>query len=314
MKCNKCGQSISEDDTFCAKCGERIIKEVIQNREKANHKLFVIFAIEIVLVILIAVGISIYYSKSFENKIVTQKEFKENLTQNGYIIEDAKDATSKGIKSYDFATIDDQNLGIHYIVAESDKDAMNVFNNLYYQIKSQAKSGFISEVSVDLIGYNYYSLEDSGNYYVIVKNGDTIFASTGPSQSKNKINTMVEEFGFGYSSSVLYVIMSIVIVVFILMIVIMWKIFVKSGRKGWQSLIPFYNCYCLSKITFNKGWFFILMLITPINIVFMPVTFYKLAKRFGKSTTFAVCSIFFPYVTMQIIAFDNSKYINENEG
>ena len=52
------------------------------------------------------------------------------------------------------------------------------------------------------------------------------------------------------------------------------------------------------------------MLITPINILFIPVTCYKLSKAFGKSNLFAVISIFFPYITNQIIAFDDSKYIN----
>ena len=50
------------------------------------------------------------------------------------------------------------------------------------------------------------------------------------------------------------------------------------------------------------------MLITPINLIFILILFYKLAKRFNKSTLFAVLSIFFPYITMQIIAFDSSKY------
>lgn len=93
----------------------------------------------------------------------------------------------------------------------------------------------------------------------------------------------------------------------------MWKIFVKAGIEGWKSLIPFYNCYCLSELTFNKGWLFILLLISPINIVFMLVMSYKLAKRFGKSTIFAICSIIFPYITMQIIAFDDSKYLDFND-
>lgn len=314
MKCTKCGEQVNENDGFCSHCGEKVFKRVVdatvKNDKKTKQKLFVIFAIEIVLVILIVLGISGYYKGNFENKIITQNEFKNILSQEGYNVRDAKEEGSNGIKSYDFATIDSQDLGIHYIVADNDKNAANVFSNLYYQIESQSKSGFIREASIDLIDYSYYSLENGGDYYVVARNGDTIFAATGISKYKNEINTMVEEFGFGHPSSALYIIAVLVIAIFILMIVIMWKIFVKAGVKGWKSLIPFYNYYCLSKITFNKGWLFIFMLITPINIVFMPVTFYKLAKRFGKSTAFAVCSIFFPYVTLQIIAFDNSKYID----
>lgn len=309
MKCSKCGSQLENDANFCTSCGEKVVKEPVKNNKKTNQKLLVIFAVEIVLVILMIIGISSYYNKHFENTYATQNEFKEKLTQKGYKVENAKEEGSKGIVSYDFATTNGKDLGFHYIVADNDRNANKVFNNLYYQIGSQTQSGFINEVSVDLINYNYYALENGGNYYVIARNGDTVFAAMGLSQYKDEINTMIEEFGFGYPSSILYVISVIVIVIFILMIVVMWKIFVKAGIKGWKSLIPFYNYYCLSKITFNKGWLFILLLITPINFVFMLVIFYKLAKRFGKSTIFAVCSIFFPYITMQIIAFDQSKYI-----
>lgn len=310
MKCSKCGSQLENDANFCTFCGQKIVKEPVKNDKKTNQKLFFIFAVEIVLVVLMILGITSYYNKHFENKYVTQNEFKEKLTQKGYKVEDAKEEGSKGIKSYDFATSDGQDLGIHYIVADNDKNSINVFNNLYYQIKAQKQSGFMSEVSVDLINYNYYALENGGNYFVVVKNDNTIFAATGVSKYKNEINTMVEDLGFGYPSSILYVVSAIVIVIFVLMIFVMWKIFVKAGIKGWKSLIPLYNYYCLSKITFNKGWLFILLLITPINFVFMLVIFYKLAKRFGKSTAFAVCSIFFPYITMQMIAFDKSKYID----
>jgi len=310
MKCSKCGSQLENDANFCTSCGEKVVKEPLKNDKKTNQKLLVIFAVEIVLVILMIVGISSYYNKHFENTYATQNDFKEKLTQKGYKVEDAKEAGSKGIISYDFATIDGKDLGLHYIVADNDKNSMNVFNNLYHQINSQSKSGFISEFTVDLIDYSYYSLENGGNYYAIARNDNTVFAATGLSQYKDEINAMVEDLGFGYPSSILYVISAVVIVIFILMVIVMWKIFVKAGIKGWKSLIPFYNYYCLSKITFNKGWLFILLLITPINFVFMLVIFYKLAKRFGKSTIFAVCSIFFPYITMQIIAFDKSKYID----
>jgi len=310
MKCHKCGSQVNENDDFCSSCGEKINKEIKTDTTKTKKKLFIIFIIEIILVILMAIGINNYYRNNFDNKIISQNEFKEILTQDGYALKDAKEEGSTGIKSYDFATVASQDLGIHYIVADNNKNSINVFNNLYSQIKSQSKSGFINERSIDLIDYNYYSLENGGDYYVVARNGDTVLAATGVSKYKNEINDMVKEFGFSYPSSILYVITVIVILIFILMIVVMWKIFVKSGRKGWQSLIPLYNYYCLSKITFNKGWLFILLLITPINFVFMLVIFYKLAKRFGKSTAFAVCSIFFPYITMQMIAFDKSKYID----
>ena len=46
----------------------------------------------------------------------------------------------------------------------------------------------------------------------------------------------------------------------------MWKVFVKAGQPGWAAIIPFYNTYILFKITWGKGWKFLLLLI-PIAAV-----------------------------------------------
>ncbi|MCI9110208.1 MAG: DUF2116 family Zn-ribbon domain-containing protein [Bacilli bacterium] len=305
MKCGKCGRSINENDDFCSNCGEKINKENKPNNTKTNKKLIIIFAVEIFLVFLVILIINNYYSNS-DSKAISRNEFKEILTEKNYKIEDVtNESGADDIESYDFASAKD--LSIHYIVADSNITAMDVFNSLCYQIKLKEKSGFISEYLID---DSYYSLENGGYYYVVSRKDNVLFSAMGIDGYKNEINKMVEEFGFGYSSNIMYGFIGVVIGIWIILFIALWKIFVKAGEKGWKSLIPFYNCYCLSKIVFNRGWLFILMLITPINLVFIPVTCYKLAKTFGKSTAFAVCSIFFPYITFQIIAFDNSKYID----
>ena len=62
MKCSKCGHTINNEDTFCGNCGEKIANDVVKNDGKVTKKLFIIFTIEIVLVILFALAISCYYT------------------------------------------------------------------------------------------------------------------------------------------------------------------------------------------------------------------------------------------------------------
>ncbi|HHS12687.1 MAG TPA: hypothetical protein ENN03_02835 [bacterium] len=40
----------------------------------------------------------------------------------------------------------------------------------------------------------------------------------------------------------------IYLVVMILLIVSLWKVYVKAGKPGWGCLIPFYNIYLLLEI------------------------------------------------------------------
>lgn len=40
-----------------------------------------------------------------------------------------------------------------------------------------------------------------------------------------------------------------------------WMIFSKAGKKGWTSLIPFYNRYVMFKLTWGNGWLFLIPMI-----------------------------------------------------
>ncbi len=100
----------------------------------------------------------------------------------------------------------------------------------------------------------------------------------------------------------------VALVVAVLTIVGYWKIFSKAGEAGWASIIPLYNQYILSKITFGNGWLFLLLLIPFVNFIFMIVMMYKLSKSFGHGIGFTIGLIFLPFIFLLIIAFGKSEY------
>lgn len=92
-----------------------------------------------------------------------------------------------------------------------------------------------------------------------------------------------------------------------------WKIFEKAGLAGWKSLIPFYNTYCVYRISFgsDKGWMFFLTIIPGVSIVIEIIKNVKLAQNFGYGIAFAIgLSIFSPVFNM-ILAFGDAQYIGE---
>ncbi len=105
---------------------------------------------------------------------------------------------------------------------------------------------------------------------------------------------------------------SIVLLICIFEIVVFWKIFAKAGIPGWASIIPFYNIYCLYKITLGNGWLFLLNLIPIVNVIIGIIVLLKLAKVFGKGVGFGIGLIFLNIIFTAIIAFDNSTYIGAN--
>lgn len=101
------------------------------------------------------------------------------------------------------------------------------------------------------------------------------------------------------------------IVIAVLMLVSMWKIFVKAGKAGWASLIPFYNTIVMLEIVGLPIWYILLMFVPIVNVIISVVIMAKMAKVFGKGTGFVLGMLFLPLIFYPILAFDKSEYIIE---
>ena len=100
-------------------------------------------------------------------------------------------------------------------------------------------------------------------------------------------------------------VMLIASVLSILLIISQWKIFTKFNKPGWFSLIPILNIWTFFEITGIHGW---LCLIPGVNAIFMLISYYKMAKLYGKSTGFAIATVLLPAIFLPILAFSkNSK-------
>ena len=88
-----------------------------------------------------------------------------------------------------------------------------------------------------------------------------------------------------------------------------WKVFSKAGKKGWSSLIPFFNSYVLSQIVWNNGWMFLLGLIPLGGILYNILTSVKLAKTFRKGNGFAVgLVLLYPFFLLALGFSKKSEY------
>lgn len=134
------------------------------------------------------------------------------------------------------------------------------------------------------------------------------------------------------------------LVIFAIFLVCNIKIFIKSGKKGWKAIIPFYRileiydiaCNNATKILstipafFAIGFYvvavpimlipyvglFMIVICLPIMLIIniaVTVTYaflnFGLAKSFGMSTGMCVMSIFLPIVTRIMMAFGKYQYI-----
>lgn len=100
-----------------------------------------------------------------------------------------------------------------------------------------------------------------------------------------------------------------ILAVYVIVVVGLWKTFVKAGHPGWAALIPFYNIYVLLKIVGKPGWWLILYLIPLVQIVVQIIVALRLAKAFGKTDVFGIFLLWLlAPIGYLILGFGSAKY------
>ena len=84
--------------------------------------------------------------------------------------------------------------------------------------------------------------------------------------------------------------------VLLLIIIGLWKVFVKAGKPGWAAIVPIYNFIVLLEIAGKPLWWFILMLIPFVNFIVAIIVLIAVARNFGKGVGFALGMVFLPFI------------------
>ena len=96
--------------------------------------------------------------------------------------------------------------------------------------------------------------------------------------------------------------------VLLLIVIGLWKVFVKAGKPGWASIVPIYNVIVLLEIAGKPLWWFILMLIPFVNFIVAIIVLIAVARNFGKGVGFALGMVFLPFIFIPMLGFGDAKY------
>lgn len=317
MFCKKCGSLIQEGSLYCTNCGELISNKAVE-KSNSKKKFIILFMVEVIIFLSLFIGVFVENKNYVENNFmietytITANDFRLELESYDYVV---SDVTSnylwlENLENYYIA--DNNNYEISFIEFSNLDSTKLMYNNICNRIEESVNS-HSSFKNVNYDNYRLYSLIANNKYYIVIMNGNTILFSEASDEYEEEIYEVIEQLGYGTSFDFdiefpicFYLLFGFM---FVLALAIWWKIFEKANKKGWYFLIPGYNFYCMFDIAFGNGWYCLLMFIPIVNFVFVFMLYYKLAKVFGKSDGFAICNIFFMWITMQIIAFDDSKYI-----
>lgn len=142
-----------------------------------------------------------------------------------------------------------------------------------------------------------------------------------------------------FAIGTIFMILFFFLAIYVVKIVATWKLYKKAGRKGWETIVPFYNKWVLTEIAEVNWWWFLLLILSsfvsfPIDVLseltetesaitsLISISFIvaianfianlvvsiNLAKKFNRSTEFGVLIALVPVIGISIIAFGKDKY------
>ncbi len=127
-------------------------------------------------------------------------------------------------------------------------------------------------------------------------------------QSRYRYNDFDDE-DVGVAIGIMVVYMLFILVFAAVMIISMWKIFVKAGKPGWAAIVPIYNVIVLLEIVGRPVWWIILLIIPCVNIVINIIVCIDLAKSFGKDAGYGIGLALLSVIFFPMLAFGKAQYI-----
>ena len=236
------------------------------------------------LIVLSTIGLSeIQKEVGFGTDIET---FKETVKEKDYYLSDIirrnPSIFNENFKYYYTATKDD--VTIIYIETATEAHADSSFKNLKSGIDKNTASISMNNIEKSYVSFNYgsnktyikYTILTSDNCEKMSLSKNTILTAQYNQESEEDIEEIFTKLGYGTPNIKevhLYKFISGISVIVLITIcwTALWKVFEKTNNKGWKALVPGYNSYILSKITFNNGWLFLLKYI-PIPIKKVAIT------------------------------------------
>jgi len=310
MKCQKCGNVCSNDSKFCVNCGNKLIS--IKSTIGLKAKIFIFSCLGLsFLILLLSIVLVFFYSFSLDsiekNSDLNSSEFISYMEAKGCRIIDMMEVDANDDLSYYYIT-DDNTCPYRASYIEIKENKFSIYDKFINRVYDNPNAVFSNRVNAS----DYYEYSTSGSEYrIAILSDNHLFYLETDKEYKSDALLIKQELGYNYEPNfehLSYVYCSILLI-FVLVFTSWWKLNLKFGRKGWICLIPFYNIMCLSKDIFGKMWYSVFFFIPLANTIYMFFLFYNLGKVFGKSDTYRVLLIFFSFILVPFIAFDDSKYL-----
>ena len=127
----------------------------------------------------------------------------------------------------------------------------------------------------------------------------------------------------GALGALLAVYILVMIAIYVITVIGLWKMYVKAGRPGWAAIIPIYNWWVFVEIIGRPRWWFwalvaaVLLSWIPVVGIILSILMFVLylmgcldmAKAFGRGAGTGIGLWLVPFVFAPILGFGDAQYV-----
>ncbi|QPE04260.1 hypothetical protein IT882_13935 [Microbacterium schleiferi] len=99
------------------------------------------------------------------------------------------------------------------------------------------------------------------------------------------------------------------LVIYVIVVVALWRVFTKAGWPGILAIIPIVNMFILVKVAGYSAWLGLLYFVPIANLILAIIVAVKVGANFGKGGAFSFFLLFLlPFIGYLILGFGDARY------
>lgn len=257
-----------------------------------------------------------HFTSLIKKQPISSDNYTKIMQEANYKVSETKETknTSKSPVKQELYS-QDKSYQIRFAVLDSDKSAKEAFNKISSELSNNKDKDTKLTAKKNQNGRNFkiFSAKVKNDYFMISQVDNTVLLLICSYNNKEIINNLADKLGYGYSyyEEITSVYLLFLFGLIALLCVPFAFILKKAGKNPLIAFIPFYNDYSLCQIADKNGWKMLLLLVPVINIIYRVILSLNLASVFKKSEGFGIGIFFLPIIFLPILAFDDSKYLTE---
>lgn len=282
---------------------------------KSKVSFGVCFSIVFNVVMILCVVFMVLFVRNDIPKVMSMDDFTSYMDSKGCILTDLQaERKYDGVDSFLITNVESCPYLVSYTIFNDNYVRDDYFEQMKDDVlNNNANVGFTERTQINVFS-KFYEYLTRGDYYkVVTLNDNSVLYASSDVSHMDDINELLDNFGYNYVPKMgfILIICIFVILIYVFYAVCLWGTFKKTKRNKKAALIPIYNTVCLVKDVLGSGWYTILLYIVPfVNVIFSFVLFYRLGKRFGKSTGHSILLMLLPMIFWPLLAYDDSKYVD----